>query len=254
MFSKVHAAAQTHADAAPTSGVAWTERQPEEPPIQKCAGSVASARSVPERLLLGLLRLLALTGDAGWWSQLLAALVHALYTAGATLAATISLRDVTLRLQHDTVILSLCLTSCGGFVFVLMWIPLGIGVLLLTIHAIGSGTDIVLTSVILCYIVIMFVALVLPSEVVQWVLDTVGKTRNLLLKPQLQLPALQPELGLFRETVGRDLDTLGDLGLFRLQRSTVLSILATILTYVIVMLQFHISELTPCGGNQTKAF
>ncbi|KAF0293403.1 Protein SMG9 [Amphibalanus amphitrite] len=92
------------------------------------------------------------------------------------------------------------------------------------------------------YIISVFVTLVLPSEVVQWVLDTVGKTRNLLLKPQLQLPALQPELGLFRETVGRDLDTLGDLGLFRLQRSTVLSIIATILTYVIVMLQFHISE------------
>ncbi|KAF0302809.1 hypothetical protein FJT64_025141 [Amphibalanus amphitrite] len=41
------------------------------------------------------------------------------------------------------------------------------------------------------------------------------------------------------ETVGRDLDTFGDLGLFRLQRSTVLSISATILTYIIVLVQFY---------------
>ena len=52
------------------------------------------------------------------------------------------------------------------------------------------------------------------------------------------------ELVLFRETVGRDLDTLGDLGMIRLQSSIVPSILATILTYVIILIQFFLTELT----------
>ena len=55
---------------------------------------------------------------------------------------------------------------------------------------------------------------------------------------------LRHELVLFRETVGRDLDTLGDLGMIRLQSSIVPSILATILTYVIILIQFFLTELT----------
>ena len=42
------------------------------------------------------------------------------------------------------------------------------------------------------------------------------------------------------------------LGLFRLRRSTVVSILATILTYVIVMHQFHVLEPLVCGEGPAK--
>ena len=86
------------------------------------------------------------------------------------------------------------------------------------------------------------VAVVLPCETTQWVLNAVGETRDLLLRAEWQRPELFQELCLFRETVGRDLDTLGDLGLFRLQRPTLLAIAATILTYVIVLVQFFVTE------------
>ena len=78
----------------------------------------------------------------------------------------------------------------------------------------------------------------------QRVLNVVGETRDLLLRSEWQRPELAPELSLFRETVGRDLATLGDLGLFRLQRPTLLAVAATVLTYVIVLAQFFVTELT----------
>ncbi|KAF0297912.1 hypothetical protein FJT64_004708 [Amphibalanus amphitrite] len=86
-------------------------------------------------------------------------------------------------------------------------------------------------------------AVLLPCELAQRALNAAHRTHGLLLRPPLQLPALQHELGLFRESVGRDLASLGDLGLFRLQRSSVLSIVATIATYIIVMVQFLVTEL-----------
>ena len=95
---------------------------------------------------------------------------------------------------------------------------------------------------IILYILGATLALVLPCEMVQRVLDMVSQTRGLLLKPQLQQS--QQELDLFWKAVGHDLDTLGDLGLFRIQRSTILSIMATILTYIIVMVQFLTTELS----------
>ena len=90
------------------------------------------------------------------------------------------------------------------------------------------------------------VTLILPNELTQRALDIISETRDLLLtRSEWQLrPELQPELGLFRETLSRDLETLGDLGQFRLQRSTILSITATTLTYVIVLVQFYVTELT----------
>ena len=86
-------------------------------------------------------------------------------------------------------------------------------------------------------------SVLLPCEMAQWTLNTVGRTRRLLLRPRLQLSRLQHQLGLFTDAVSLDLDTLGDLGLFRLQRSTVLAITATIVTYIIVMVQFLVTEL-----------
>ena len=90
------------------------------------------------------------------------------------------------------------------------------------------------------------VTVVLPSELTQKALNAVGETRDLLLsRSEWHLrPELQPELGLFRDTLSRDLETLGDLGQFRLQRSTILSITATVLTYAIVLVQFYVTELT----------
>ena len=87
-------------------------------------------------------------------------------------------------------------------------------------------------------------AVAVPFKMVQRVLDMASQTRVLLLKPQLQQSQLHQELSLFREAVGHDLDTLGDLGLFRLQTSTILSITATVLTYIIVMVQFIMTELS----------
>ena len=82
------------------------------------------------------------------------------------------------------------------------------------------------------------VTVFLPCEFVHRLLAALGRTRDLLLVTERHHPQLSPQLGLFRETVGRDLGRLGDLGLFRIQRSTILSISATILTYIIIVIQF----------------
>ena len=71
-----------------------------------------------------------------------------------------------------------------------------------------------------------------------------GMSAGLSKGPDESVQELRYELGLFRETVSRDLDTLGDLGMVRLQRSTVLSIATTILTYIIILLQFFVTELS----------
>ncbi|KAF0288147.1 hypothetical protein FJT64_013463 [Amphibalanus amphitrite] len=84
--------------------------------------------------------------------------------------------------------------------------------------------------------------LTVPCEMTQRVLSAVAETRDLLLRPQWRRPELHRELSWFGDTVRRDLDTLGELGLFRLQRSTLLAISATILTYVIVLVQFYLTE------------
>ena len=115
-------------------------------------------------------------------------------------------------------------------------------VFLSVIHSFQTGTFSA-TPLIITYLFTAFMTLALPCELVQQVLNTASRTRCLLLKSQWQ-SELQQELGLFRESVARDLDTMGDLGLFRLRRSTILSILATIMTYIIIMVQFHMTEET----------
>ncbi|KAF0290447.1 hypothetical protein FJT64_011333 [Amphibalanus amphitrite] len=110
---------------------------------------------------------------------------------------------------------------------------------LLLILLIPSGALAQEAAMILQYVVGAAVTVVLPCELTQRVLSAVGETRDLLLTAERRRPQLSQPLRLFRETVGRDLDTLGELGLFRLRRSTLLSITATILTYIIVMVQFY---------------
>ena len=121
-----------------------------------------------------------------------------------------------------------------------------ISVWLVLIVSIRQGAASLTGSVphIVFYLLGAITSVVLPCELVQRILTAVSQIRQLLLKPQWQLPEMQNELGLFRETVSRDQDTLGDLGLFRLQRSTILSISATIMTYIIVLVQFYVTELT----------
>ena len=110
---------------------------------------------------------------------------------------------------------------------------------LLLILTIPSGTLWQHALMISQYVVGAGVAVVLPCELTQRALAAVGETRDLLLTAERRQPQLSQQLGLFRETVGRDLQTFGDLGLFRLRRSTLLSITATVLTYIIVMVQFY---------------
>ena len=119
-----------------------------------------------------------------------------------------------------------------------------IAILMLLIGTVEAGEFVKYAEVMLMYLFGATVAVAVPCEMTQRVLNVVGETRDLLLRSEWQRPELAPELSLFRETVGRDLATLGDLGLFRLQRPTLLAVAATVLTYVIVLAQFFVTELT----------
>ena len=72
---------------------------------------------------------------------------------------------------------------------------------------------------------------------------------------QLQTEQLRRDTELMLLIAGRDLETTGDLGLFRLQRSTLLSVLSTIITYLVITVQFLSTggrpEGTAQGGNLT---
>ena len=105
----------------------------------------------------------------------------------------------------------------------------------------GTGTFALLLSAVL--FVGASVCLVAPCEACQRLLGRLERCAHLLLQLEERCPPqLRHDLGLMQKRAARDTDCLGDLGLFRLRRSTLLSILSTILTYIIVMVQFHISE------------
>ncbi|KAF0296733.1 hypothetical protein FJT64_005825 [Amphibalanus amphitrite] len=77
-----------------------------------------------------------------------------------------------------------------------------------------------------------------PCEAGQRALQLSADSRRLLLQLEGRRPELASQAALLREAAAQDLDTLGDLGLFRLRRSTIVSASSTILTYVIIMVQF----------------
>ena len=101
-------------------------------------------------------------------------------------------------------------------------------------------------SATLMYAAMSCIELNMPCEAGQRLLDAALDVRDALLKtPWISanhdLPhelGLRQEVSLFVQTVTRDADQLGDLGYLRLQRATLVSTLSTVLTYVIVCLQF----------------
>ena len=101
-------------------------------------------------------------------------------------------------------------------------------------------------SVLLMYVAMSCIQLNMPCEAGQRLVDAALDVRGALLKnpwttANHDMPhelSLRQEVSLFVQTVARDADQLGDLGYLRLQRATLVSNLSTVLTYVIVCLQF----------------
>ena len=94
----------------------------------------------------------------------------------------------------------------------------------------------------LLYLLSAVVSLAGPCETCQLLLTRLGHCRDLLLQLEWQRPQLAEPCQLLQRSVSRDLETLGDLGLYSARRSTLLSISSTIVTYIIVMMQFQSSE------------
>ena len=93
------------------------------------------------------------------------------------------------------------------------------------------------------YLPMVMVTLAGPCETCHLMMTRLIRCRGLLLQLERQRrPQLTAEVTLLQGSVAHDLDTLGDLGLYQLRRSTLLSIFSTILTYVIVVAQFQLSE------------
>ena len=120
--------------------------------------------------------------------------------------------------------------ACGTVASVSMW--------LVPILYASTDTMAAMWPMLLLYVLGSTIAVVLPCELIERMVLTLARTRNLLLVTERRQPLLGQQLSLFRETVGRDLESLGDLGFFKMRRSTILSTSATILTYIIVMVQF----------------
>ena len=117
---------------------------------------------------------------------------------------------------------------------------------LMLVLSVQEGTLVSYLPMISLYVVGTAASVGLPCEVTQRALGAVGDIRDLLLAAEHRQPQLSQPLGLLRETACRDLERLGHLGLFRLERPLLLSVTATILTYIIVMVQFN-----GTGGTQS---
>ncbi|KAF0304174.1 hypothetical protein FJT64_023959 [Amphibalanus amphitrite] len=94
------------------------------------------------------------------------------------------------------------------------------------------------------------ITVLVPCEATQLLVQRLEKCRDLLMmleRQQMMMlerrqPAIVRDIALMGEAAARDLEVVGDLGLLRLRRSTVLNIVSTIITYVIVILQFWMPE------------
>ncbi|KAF0299841.1 hypothetical protein FJT64_027506 [Amphibalanus amphitrite] len=97
------------------------------------------------------------------------------------------------------------------------------------------------------YLPLAAVAMGGPCETCQQLLNRLDAGRRLLLRLEWHRPQLAGAVGPLLRSIDHDLETAGDLGLFRLRRSTLLSVWSTIVTYIIVMAQFKMSE-TPTAS------
>ena len=121
--------------------------------------------------------------------------------------------------------------------------------IILALHLIQVDyINISLLSSLIRYFPMVVVTLAGPCETCHLARTRLGRNRDLLLQLEWQRrPQLTSELTLLQRSVTRDLDTLGDLGLYQLRRSTLLGIFSTILSYIIVVAQFTLSETGLCG-------
>ena len=81
-------------------------------------------------------------------------------------------------------------------------------------------------------------------ETCQVLLGGLDAAGDLLLRLQWHGPRLEPVAGRLLSSVERAQRSVGDVGLFRLRRATLLSVWSTIITYIIVMAQFRMSEVS----------
>ncbi|KAF0295172.1 hypothetical protein FJT64_005402 [Amphibalanus amphitrite] len=108
------------------------------------------------------------------------------------------------------------------------------------------------------YLVPALVSTLVPCWSCQRVLDASEGTRAALLTVEPQDAPADRQLAALLAATQRDLETFGDLGFFRLQLSAILGTTSTVLTYIIIMVQFQMSE-NGCGdsgghqGNTTDA-
>ncbi|KAF0300154.1 hypothetical protein FJT64_027295 [Amphibalanus amphitrite] len=85
-------------------------------------------------------------------------------------------------------------------------------------------------------------SLTMPCESAQRLLDRSAQLRDDLLRLHSDDVATNQELLLLLEATRRDLDGIGDLAFYRLQRPTMVAISSTIVTYIIVLMQFLLTE------------
>ncbi|KAF0304261.1 hypothetical protein FJT64_023894 [Amphibalanus amphitrite] len=93
------------------------------------------------------------------------------------------------------------------------------------------------------------VALVGPCEAGERLLAGLARCRDLLLRLEELRPELAPRLERLQRALAADREVAADLGLYRLQRATLLSIWSAIITYIIVMLQFMGDAGDPSEGD-----
>ncbi|KAF0313344.1 hypothetical protein FJT64_016096 [Amphibalanus amphitrite] len=99
--------------------------------------------------------------------------------------------------------------------------------------------------------VLVVLLLVAPCETCQRLLSGVSASRDhlLLLERRLGAGPARRTAAWMREAAARDLENFGDLGLFRLRRATLLSIVSATITYMIVMAQFLSSSGSPAADD-----
>ena len=146
-----------------------------------------------------------------------------------------------LQKQLSSVFCRLTTSMTAELVFVMTY-GIMVQVVLALMLVSPSGMSAASVSFLLMFLSAAAVALVGPCESCQLLLNRLERSRDLLLELEWQQPQLAAPTQLMQKLVARDLETFGDLSFFSMRRSTLLGITSTILTYIIVMAQFQMSE------------